>query len=173
MTGVLVWMTGKPSSGKSTLGQALFDALTAEGVRPCLLDGDQVRGAIVPPPGYDEKARDEFYFTLANLASLLVHQGHVVIVPATASRSEYRERARGMCPSFVEVFVDASLAEVQERDAKGLYRAVREGRVTGVPGADEPYDEPRTPAFVAQGGKDAATLGRLVASVLAQVRPGP
>ncbi len=173
MTGVLVWMTGKPSSGKSTLGQALFEALTAEGVRPCLLDGDQVRGAIVPTPGYDEKARGAFYLTLANLASMLVHQGHVVIVPATASRSEYRERARGQCPSFLEVLVDASLEEVQERDAKGLYRAVREGRVTGVPGADEPYEEPLAPAFVARGGRDAATLERLVAEVLGRVRAGP
>jgi adenylylsulfate kinase len=165
VTGVVVWLTGRPSAGKSTLGRALCERLVSAGRPACLLDGDDVREAFVPRPGYDPKSRDEHYATLANLAALLARQGLVVVVPATAHLRTFRERARVVAPAFVEVFVDASSEEVEARDAKGLYRAVRDGRAGGVPGADVAYEVPAHPDVVANGGHDHEALARVVASV--------
>ncbi|HEU4532908.1 MAG TPA: adenylyl-sulfate kinase, partial [Polyangiaceae bacterium] len=119
--GVVVWVTGLPASGKSTFGRALVEALKAEGRAACLLDGDEVRAALEPKPGYDDAGRDAFYGTLASLASLLSHQGLAVVVAATAHRRAYRERCREIAPAFVEVFVDVPLGECRRRDDKGLY----------------------------------------------------
>lgn len=162
MSGVVVWMTGKPSSGKSTLAVAVRQRLRASGTPSCVLDGDEVRTAFVPRHGYDPKSRDEYYATLANLAGVLARQGLVVVVPATAHLKTFRERARERAPRFVEVYVEATQAEVEARDAKGLYRAVREGRAGGVPGADLGYEVPERPDVVAHGGLDGEAVERIL-----------
>ena len=66
--GVVVWLTGLPSSGKSTLAVRVEEALRAAGRQVVRLDGDEVRAALVPTPGYDEVARSDFYESLARLA---------------------------------------------------------------------------------------------------------
>jgi adenylylsulfate kinase len=121
MSGAVVWLTGLPSSGKSTLARALAEVLRRSAAPVTVLDGDEVRAALVPPPGYGEAGRDPFYATLAGLAALLARQGHVVLVPATAHRRAFRDRARALAPRFVEVFLDTPLGECRRRDAKGLY----------------------------------------------------
>ncbi|APR84354.1 Adenylylsulfate kinase [Minicystis rosea] len=162
-SGVVVWITGVPSSGKSTLAGRLARRLE-EGHRPaCTLDGDQVRKALVPSPGYTPEARDAFYATLAGLAALLATQGLVVIVPATAHRASYRAEARRRAPAFIEVYVTESGAEGHPRDAKGLYAAAAEGRLSGLPGADVAYEPPSAPDVVARGGLDEEAVSGIVA----------
>lgn len=163
--GVVVWFTGKPSCGKSTLARRVREALAARGLTATLLDGDEVRAALQPKPGYDESSRAAFYATLGNLAALLARQGATVLVAATAHARAFRERARASAPRFVEVYVDVSDEELVRRDAKGLYRAVREGRLRGVPGADVPYEVPESPEVRAAGGKDDAAIARVLAAI--------
>lgn len=163
MSGAVVWITGLPSSGKSTLAGEISRRLGAAGRPACTLDGDEVRAAIVPAPGYTPEARDAFYATLARLAALIAGQGMVVIVPATAHRAAYRAEARALAPRFIEVYVDVGAEECSRRDAKGLYAATREGRAAGLPGADLGYEPPGAPEVVAGGGRDAAAVDRVLA----------
>lgn len=163
--GVLVWITGLPSSGKSTFAGVVRSLLEARARSVVVLDGDEVRAALVPPPGYDDAARDDFYATLAQLAALLVRQGVTVLVPATAHRRAYRERARGMVPRFVEVFIDVPLEETERRDAKGLYEKARAaGGASGtLPGVGVSYEAPLAPDLVARDGRDEDAARALVA----------
>lgn len=170
--GVVVWLTGLPSSGKSTLAALVARCLRAAGRHACVLDGDEVRAALVPAPGYAPDARDAFYATLARLAALLAGQGFVVLVPATAHRAAYRAEARRRAPAFVEVFVDADPAECRRRDAKGLYAATQRGAATGLPGADLAYEPPTAPDVVAHGGQDEAAVAEILAR-LAALRSAP
>lgn len=160
--GIVIWITGRPSSGKSTLAERLREQLLHAKRSVVLLDGDAIRGALKPAVGYDEQARSDFYETLANLAALFARQDLVVIVPATAHLRVYRNRARELAPRYLEVYVQVSAEQCAERDAKGLYAAVREGRVTGVPGADAPYDTPEAPDVVARGGYDDEAITKIV-----------
>lgn len=153
-TGVVVWITGKPSAGKSRFSKILAERLKLEGTPSVILDGDVVRAALSPAPGYDPASREHFYATLANLAALVARQGLVVLVPATAHRRSFRDHARAAAPAFLEVFIDASQADVEARDAKGLYRASHEGRARDVPGADLQYEPPLEPDVRAHGGRD-------------------
>ncbi|AUX24943.1 adenylylsulfate kinase [Sorangium cellulosum] len=164
MSGGVVWITGLPSSGKSTLAGRALRALRGEGLASCLLDGDEVRDALVPRPGYDAAGRDGFYETLARLSALLARQGLVVVVPATAHRRAYRERARALAPRLVEVFVDVPPPICRERDAKGLYRAAGAGELGGLPGAGLDYEAPRAPEIVARGGEDDEAPRAIVAA---------
>lgn len=158
MSGVVVWITGKPSSGKSSLARAVQAELEARGLRPCLLDGDDVRSVLVPRPGYDPRARDDFYATLAGLAALIARQNRIVLVAATAHRREFRSRARALAPAFLEVYVDVEQAELERRDTKGLYAGAREGRAHDVPGADLAYEPPERADVVVSGSEDRAGI---------------
>lgn len=163
--GTIVWLTGLPSSGKSTLAARVADALRVRGHEAIVvLDGDAVRAAIVPPHGYDEASRDAFYETLARLAALLSSQGLHVLVPATARKRAHREHARQLAPAaFVEVFVDTDPERCRERDAKGLYAkaAAGEGAAT-LPGLGADYERPEAPdEIVREDDRDA--IARLLA----------
>jgi len=154
---IVVWFTGLPSSGKTTLARAVQSRLRERG-RPCLLlDSDEVRAALVPSPGYDDAARDAFYHTLANLAALCARQGTPVLVAATAHLRRFRERARAVAPELVEVHVATPIDECRRRDPKGLWAA----RLPGFPGP-EIYEPPADPAVTASGGRDPAARDRIV-----------
>lgn len=164
--GAIVWLTGLPSSGKSTLAARLADRLRARARAVCVLDGDEVRRALVPAPGYTPEARDAFYATLARLAALLAAQGLLVLVPATAHRRAHRAEARALAPAaFIEVHVAVDLAECARRDAKGLYAAARAGANANLPGAGAAYEPPERPEVTAQGGDDEAAIEAVLALV--------
>jgi adenylylsulfate kinase len=169
MTGAVVWFTGLPSSGKTTLARSVAAELERGGLCPCLLDGDEVRAALVPAPGYDPAARDDFYATLGNLAALLAGQGRVILVAATAHRRAHREGARAAAPRFLEVHVATGLAECERRDAKGLYARARAGELASVPGVSEPYEAPEAPEVVAPRGDDPGAAAAVARAVRAMV----
>jgi len=163
MNGVVVWFTGLPGSGKTTLARRTRDALLRADVPCCLLDGDEVRDSFVPRPGYSPEERDRFYETLAHLAAMLARQGLVVLVPATAPRRAHRDTARACADRFVEVFVRVPLEECMRRDGKGLYAAARDGTIQNLPGFDVEYEEPHRPDVVAGGGNDEFAVAEAVA----------
>lgn len=154
MSGWVVWLTGLPSSGKSTLATRVATALRDQGTPVSLLDGDEVRAVLSPPPAYDDESRAHFYRTLAGLAGLIAAQGQVVLVPATAHRRIYRETARELAPRYLEVYVATPADVCAERDAKGLYKASDDGDVAHLPGVGTTYDVPESPDVVAAMGAD-------------------
>ena len=165
MTGIVVWFTGLPSSGKTCLARAVERRLQYGEQPVCLLDGDDMRAAIVPPPGYDDDSRQAFYTTLGNVAAVLASQGLIVLVAATADRAAFRDHARNRAGRFVEVFVDTPLEECRKRDAKGLYRDADEGRISGMPGVQRPYEAPERPDVVAHGGCSQAAVDDVLAKL--------
>jgi adenylylsulfate kinase len=160
MSGVVVWLTGLPRSGKSTLAESARAALERAGTPALILDGDRVREALVPRPGYDPASRESFYATLANLAGLCAAQGFVVLVPATAHRRAWREHARAQAPRFVEVHVTATVEECRARDPAGLYTSAPHD---ALPGAGVAYEPPEHPDVRADGGHDERALAALLA----------
>jgi adenylylsulfate kinase len=165
VTGAVVWFTGPPASGKTTLAQAVRSRLAEQGAPVCVLDGDEVRAALVPRPGYDAIEREQFYATLAGLAALLARQGMVALVAATAHRRAFREAARALAPRFVEVYVAASVEQCESRDIKHLYENARAGRLHGLPGLDVAYEAPERPDVVAAGGFDQGAVGAIIAAL--------
>lgn len=159
--GAVVWLTGLPAAGKSTLAAHLAERLRAAGRAAVILDGDHVRAALVPHPGHDEASRDAFYRTLGGLAALIAGQGVIALVPATAHRRVWRDAARSAAPRFVEVYVATPLAECERRDPKHLYAdpAAR----AALPGTGVPYEEPLAPDVVAAGGGDRGAADAVLA----------
>lgn len=161
--GIVVWVVGRPASGKSTLGARLAELLRADGTPCVVLDGDEIRVVLGRPAGQGPEERDAFYEVLARLAALLARQELAVIVPATAHRRAYRDRARALAPRFMEIYVATPQAERERRDPKGLYARARTGSAVGVPGADEPFEDPVAPDVTALDGEDDRALSHAMA----------
>jgi len=159
VSGAVVWFTGAPASGKSSLAARLAAQLRDERREPLVLDGDEVRASLVPTPGYDDDARDAFYLTLGNLACLGARQGLIAIIAATGHRRRWRDRVREAAPHFVEVHVATPVDECRRRDPKGLYH----GAESALPGAGVPYEPPLHAEVTAPAGDDPLVIDAVLA----------
>jgi adenylylsulfate kinase len=142
--GFAIWLTGLPSSGKTTLAYALKHLLLSRGISVQVLDSDDLRRRLTPRPTYSPEERDWFYDIITFLAELLIDNGVNVLIAATASRRAYREMARSCINRFAEVYVDCSIEVCKARDPKGLWESVEKGEITALPGAGTLYEPPES-----------------------------
>ena len=89
--GFVLWFTGRPAAGKTTLARAVQQALTARQIHTVLLDSDELRKLLTPQPTYSDAERDWFYSVVAGLAAWLARSGINVLIAATANRRAYRQ----------------------------------------------------------------------------------
>ena len=162
-----VWITGLPSSGKSTITGALVATLAARGVDVAVLESDALRQVLTPRPTYSEEERDGFYRAMAYIGALCVRHGVPVVFDATANRRAYRAAARAAIDRFIEVHVDAPLDVCMRRDPKGIYRQGRSGDASTVPGLQAPYEAPEHAEVVVSGhGKPPQTAADAIVRAL-------
>ncbi|HOT06863.1 MAG: putative adenylyl-sulfate kinase [Methanosaeta sp. PtaB.Bin039] len=144
----VVWFTGLPGCGKTTIAQKTKEILQEMGVEASILQLDEIRRAITPHPRYTEEERDIVYASLAYMAKLLWEHGINVIVDATANRQRYRDLARCMITDFAEIYVQAPLEVCRSRELErrarfspsGIYKKAENG--APVPGVGAPYEAP-------------------------------
>jgi adenylylsulfate kinase len=139
----VVWLTGLPGAGKTTIANHLVDYLTSRQCRVEMLDGDAIREVL--PCGFTANDRDRHVRSVGFLASRLEYHGVTVVVALVSPFRDSRVFARSLCQRFVEVHVSTSLSECQRRDPKGLYAAALAGRLRGMTGVDAPYEPPLSP----------------------------
>lgn len=166
--GFVIWFTGLPASGKTTLAKKLQEQLGKRQIRAVLLDSDDLRAVLTPNPAYTEQERDWFYNVIAYLAALLANEGVNVLIAATAHRRRYRDEARERLSRFAEVYVQCSLEACQERDPKGIYALAESGEADSVPGVGAAYERP----LKAEAAVDTTTTSPQEAAqlVLAQLQ---
>ncbi len=142
--GFVLWFTGLPSSGKTTLAKVMADKLRDLGAKVELLDGDEVRKSLSPDLGFSKKDREAHAQRVAYLCKLLSRNGIVSIVslisPYKASRQQAREHIGD--DRFIEVWTKCSLEACMERDVKGLYKKALEGKISDMTGVQDPYEDP-------------------------------
>jgi adenylyl-sulfate kinase len=162
-----VWLTGLSSAGKTTIGSAVAEQLRTRGHRVELLDGDLVRQNLSKGLGFSKEDRDENIRRIGFVAELLSRNGVIVIVAAISPYRAVRDEVRARIGNFVEVYVNAPLETVEERDRKGIYRRCRSGELHGVTGMDDPYEPPLAPEVECR--TDRETLADSVGKVLSTI----
>lgn len=150
----VLWFTGIPASGKSTVAKEVERILRERGVPVENLDADEIRTNLSPKLGYTAEARDINTKRLAFLASLLEKHGCSAIVAAVSSLRHFRDRARGMSKNFVEIYVKCPVEVCMERDPKGLYARAEKGEVNDIAGLHQPYEEPLNAEVVCESDKE-------------------
>jgi bifunctional enzyme CysN/CysC len=141
--GAVVWLTGLPASGKSTLARALERRLFGNGGSPVLLDGDTLRAGLNSDLGFSPSDRTENVRRLAELAAHLARNGHIAIVAAVSPSAQDRALARRIADTtFREIYVSTAAAICERRDPKGHYAKARAGTLQGFTGIANDYQSP-------------------------------
>ena len=141
--GAVVWLTGLPGAGKSTLAKALERRLFSRDGSPILLDGDTLRAGLNGDLGFSAEDRTENIRRLAEIATHLARNGHIAIVAAVSPSREDRAAARriaGEC--FHEIYVATPAHICEQRDPKGHYAKARRGELPSFTGISNDYEPP-------------------------------
>ena len=143
----LIWFTGLSGSGKSTLANALESKLHQEGIKTYALDGDNIRKGINNDLTFSPEDRTENIRRIAEIANLFVDAGIVVLAAFVSPYKKDRKNIENIVgkDNFVEVFVNTSLKECENRDVKGLYKKARLGEIKDFTGVNAPYEAPANP----------------------------
>ena len=150
----MIWFTGLPGAGKSTLAFTLEKHLFDLGYQAYVLDGDNIRHGLSGNLGFSEEDRRENIRRVSEVAGLFAEAGLIAIAAFISPYHEERQLARKIAgDSFVEVFLAASVDVCEARDPKGLYKKARAGEIKDFTGIDAPYERPQHADLVLDTGK--------------------
>jgi adenylyl-sulfate kinase len=171
----VLWFTGLPASGKSTLASLLEQRLWAKGIGAYVLDGDNIRRGLSSDLGFSPEDRSENLRRAAEVAKLLADAGFVCIAAFISPMRGDRERARAINGAdFHEIYIRASLPACEARDPKGLYRKARAGLLADFSGVSAPYEPPSGPDLVVdtEHGQIDACVEQILKYTVRHLRQG-
>ena len=163
----VIWITGLPGSGKSTIAIATKERVPDT----VILNMDGLRKIITPSPDYSETEREYVYRSIVYTAKMLYELGHKVIIDATGNRRRWRKLAKGLIGNYFEVYLKCPLELCTERernrtDTHGAPERIYDKAAKGspVPGISAPYEEPQEPDLTIS--TDKSTIDTSVAEVM-------
>jgi adenylylsulfate kinase-like enzyme len=170
--GLVVWITGLSGAGKSSIAQQLVTVFEEKGQQVIYLDGDAVRLVINDPHiSHDRESRLKNALRICRLAELLSKQGFTVIVATMSLFREVFAFNRERFPAYFEVYLQADLAHLQKRDARGLYSRAARGEASHVVGIDLPFDAPEHPHLTITNNGDPSSVSSLAEAIYAALPP--
>jgi adenylylsulfate kinase len=143
--GVLVWLTGLPSAGKSTIAFTTEHVLVEQqGRMAYVLDGDNIRHGLNTNLSFSAEDRAENIRRIGEVGKLFADAGLITFTAFVSPYREDRRIARAlMAPGdFIEVFIDTPIELCEQRDPKGLYKKARSGEIKQFTGVSDPYEPP-------------------------------
>ncbi|CAG8535513.1 5168_t:CDS:2 [Ambispora leptoticha] len=155
--GLTLWFTGLSASGKSTLACVLEQHLLHCGIASYRLDGDNIRHGLNKDMGFGPKDRVENIRRIAEVAKLFADATLITLVSFISPYREDRDAARKLHEEsgipFIEIYVDAPLEIVEQRDPKGLYKKAKAGEIKEFTGISAPYEAPTSPELHIRTGE--------------------
>jgi len=165
--GFVIWLTGLPGSGKTTIASGLEKELKVRGLKVEVFDGDEVRKNLSKGLGFSKEDRDTHNKRVIYVCKLLTRNGINAIVSLISPYRSTRAYARQQLPKFVEVYLKCSLEECMRRDPKGLYKKALAGEINNMTGIQDPYEEPLNPEVESDTEHDSS--GYNIQKVLAKL----
>jgi sulfate adenylyltransferase len=166
--GFTLWFTGLSGAGKSTLAEAVAVDLRARGVKVEILDGDVVRTHLSKGLGFSKEDRDTNIRRIGWVCQVLSRNGVAAIAAAISPYRDIRDEIRANIGDFVEVYVEAPLDVLVERDVKGLYKKAIAGEIKNFTGVSDPYEAPLSAEVVCNSATE--TVEQSKAKILDALR---
>ena len=115
------WLTGLSGAGKTTIGRLWRDELRRAGETVVFLDGDEMRSVFGTGLGFSGADRRKLAESYGRLCALLSGQGVTVVCCTISMFNSVRAWNRAHIPGYYEVYIQASMDTLRQRDQKGLY----------------------------------------------------
>lgn len=152
----VLWFTGLPCSGKTTVANRLAEVLKEKNLRVERLDGDIVRKRLSKDLGFSREDRTTNIDRVCFVSNLLSRNGVIVLASFV---SPFRRRRRlnrnEIGERYVEIFVNCPVDECIKRDVKGMYKKAMNGEIKGFTGIDDPYEKPLNPEVTINTGEES------------------
>lgn len=157
--GLVVWLTGCPSSGKTTIANALSAHLHDHYpyLKIQILDGDVMRASpLANTVGFSQADRAAHIIRMAHLTKMFADHGILVICAFVSPDKKIRKEAKTIIGKnkYIEVYVRASLKTRITRDVKGMYKKASEGKLSNFTGYNMRYEAPSTPQIICNTNKE-------------------
>lgn len=153
--GAVLWITGLPSSGKSTLAHEVERILFERGCNTYVLDGDNIRHGLNKNLGFSPEDRKENIRRIGEVAHLFADAGVIVLTAFISPYQADRDQARSLNEKgrFFEIFCKCSVGVCEQRDPKGLWGKARKGEIKDFTGVNAPYEEPTAAEIIVETDK--------------------
>lgn len=164
---LIIWLTGRPCSGKTTIAKRLIEELEQKFGSIMLLDGDLFRAS--RGRGFTKEDREANMMEAFELALNTAFHTQPVVAAFVSPYRDIRLKIKSLSyVRFIEVYVDCSLEECEKRDVKGMYAKARAGKLPNFTGIDQPYEEPLDPDVICYTGTETVdeSVEKIVSSVL-------
>ncbi|MEK6692335.1 MAG: adenylyl-sulfate kinase [Nitrospirota bacterium] len=148
--GIVLWFTGLPASGKSTIAHEVEKRLYEMGCRTFVFDGDNVRHGLSSDLGFSREDRAENIRRIGEMVKLFVEAGVIAITAFISPFRAERRRVRELLgeKNFIEIYCRCPLEICEQRDIKGNYRRAKTGEIKEFTGISSPYEEPENPDLI-------------------------
>ncbi len=147
--GFTLLFTGLSGAGKSTLANALAIKLMEIQERPVtILDGDIIRTHLSSELGFSKEHRSINARRVGFVASEITKNHGIAICAFIGPYEKDRAYNRDLISErggYIEIYVSTPLKECERRDTKGLYTQAKQGKLKGMSGVDDIYEEPLHP----------------------------
>jgi adenylylsulfate kinase len=168
---MVIWMIGMSGSGKTTLGREVVRQWRETTSNVVFLDGDEVREIFNKDRGeqaYTVEGRRRNAERITALCNMLDQQNINVVCSILSIFADMRAENRTRFSRYFEVFMDAPLDVLRQRDVKGLYSAYERGETSNVVGIDIPFEPPASADMVIDSSGEDPELERLASAILAK-----
>jgi len=143
----VIWLYGRPCSGKTTIGNKLIELLSGEYHKVFFIDADYLRIGLNRDLGFSMDDRFENIRRAAEMATFIALKGDTTVIcafitPLKALRELAKSIADRNGVPFYPVYIDTPLEECIHRDVKGHYNSARHGTMVQFTGISSPFEEP-------------------------------
>ena len=157
--GSVIWLTGLPCSGKTTIAKGIVNAagvLLDAPVNVMHLDGDVVRRGLCSDLGFSKEDRDENLRRIAHTAAIMADNGVTVLCSFVSPLKSQRDMIEDIAgpARFLLVHVDCPARECAVRDVKGMWAKASAGEIKDFTGLTAPYEEPLNADFIVHTDKE-------------------
>ncbi len=137
-----LWFTGMSLSGKTTIGDLVYEELEKEDIPLERIDAKDLRD-LIPNIGFTREDRNRHMNRVGHLVKTLQNNSISTVASFISPYRESRKAIRDMVKNNIVVYLKSDVETCQKRDYKGVYEKALSGEYQHFAGVNDVYEEPQ------------------------------